>query len=156
MTRIPSDLVAALTDVQIVVLTLYGEARGESIESQIAVGCVIRNRLHTGRWGASYAKVCLAPYQFSCWRPEGGKANHETVLRAAEQLARSTTLPEDQALRQCAWVAQGIMGQWIADTVRESTHYVTADLFRAAPPKWAAGKLPACTVGGHVFFAGVA
>ena len=152
---LPSDLVAALTDAQLLVLTIYGEARGEPIEGQIAVGCTIRNRVQTGRWGASYAKVCLAPWQFSCWRPEGGRANHQVVVAAAEMLAKSTTLPEDAALRQCAWVGQGVMGHWIQDTVRDATHYLTADLLASAPPRWAVNQTPVARVGRHVFFAGI-
>lgn len=154
---LPSDIVAALTDPQIVTLTLYGETRGEPIEGQIAVGCVIRNRVETGRWGASYAKVCLAPWQFSCWRPEGGRENYETVVAAAQMLARSTTLPENPRLRQCAWVAQGVIGAWILDTVREATHYYApaAMVPAGTAPKWAAGLTPVAKKGSHLFFAGV-
>ena len=153
--KLPSDVLAALTDPQILTLTIYGEARGEPIEGQIAVGCVIRNRVQVGRWGASYAKVCLAPWQFSCWRPEGGRENYETVVAAAEMLVRSTTLPDDQMLRQCAWVSQGIIGHWIQDTVKDATHYLTADLHARRPPVWAVGQVPACRIGAHVYFAGI-
>lgn len=157
MTRLPSDLVAALTDPQLVTLTIYGEARGEPIEGQIAVGCVIRNRVHVGRWGASYAKVCLAPWQFSCWRPEAGQANYETVVAAAEMLARSTTLPDDELLRQAAWVAQGVIGHWLIDTVRDATHYYAPDAMqpRGSVPRWAVGLVPVAKKGRHLFFAGV-
>lgn len=157
MMPMPSDALAALTDPQLVTLTLYGEARGEPIEGQIAIGCVIRNRVHVGRWGGSYAKVCLAPWQFSCWRPEGGRANYETVVAAAEMLARSTTLPDDPLLRQCAWVAQGVIGAWILDTVRDATHYYAPDAMHpaGAVPKWAVGLVPAARTGRHLFFAGV-
>lgn len=152
---LPSDLVTALTDPQLLTITIFGEARGEPIEGQIAVACVIRNRVQIGRWGASYAKVCLAPWQFSCWRPEGGRENYETVVAAAEMLARSTTLPDDTLLRQCAWVSQGVIGHWILDTVTDATHYVTTALYETSPPKWAANQQPVCRVGSHVFFAGV-
>lgn len=154
---LPSDLIAALTDAQIACLTIYGESRGEPIEGQIAIGCVIRNRVHMGRWGASYAKVCLSPWQFSCWRPEGGKANYDTVIAAAELLAKSTTLPDDMLLRQCAWVSQGVIGQWIMDTVRDATHYYNPAAMtpRGSVPKWAVGLVPAVRRGSHLFFAGV-
>ena len=156
MSHLPSDVVAALTDPQLLTLTLYGEARGEPIEGQIAVGCVIRNRVEVGKWGASYAKVCLAPWQFSCWTPQGGKANYEATIRAAEQLARSVTLPDDPLLKQCAWVAQGIIGYWIQDTVKEATHYVTGAMFEARPPRWAVNQIPVAQIAGHVFFRGIA
>jgi spore germination cell wall hydrolase CwlJ-like protein len=47
--------------------TIYGEARGESIETMLAVGWVIRNRLCSGHYGATYKDVVLQPKQFSCW-----------------------------------------------------------------------------------------
>lgn len=155
--HLPSAIIAALTDAQILCLTLYGEARGEPIEGQIAVGCVIRNRVDTGRWGASYAKVCLAPFQFSCWRREGGAENYETVMAAAEMLARSTTLPDDARLRQCAWVSQGVIGRWILDTVQDATHYYAPASMvpRGSVPKWAIGQTPVVTLHRHLFFAGV-
>ena len=156
-TPLPSDIVAALTDPQILTLTLYGETRGEPIEGQIAVGCVIRNRVDTGRWGASYAKVCLAPWQFSCWRPEGGKDNYETVLEAAELMLKGT-LPDDALLRQCAWIAQGIIGKWILDTVQDATHYFAPSGMRpqGSVPKWAVNQIPVTKKGAHLFFSGIA
>lgn len=151
---LPSPFVAALTDPQVLTITLYGETRGEPIEGQIAVGCVIRNRLHTGRWGASYAKVCLAPWQFSCWRPEGGKDNYELVLETAEIMATSTQLPDDALLRQCAWIAQGIIGDWIRDNVRDATHYYSPRSMvpPGSVPRWAANKIPVAKKGDHLFF----
>lgn len=154
----PRASIASLTDPQIVAVTLYGEARGEPIEGQIAVGCVLRNRYHTGRWGSSYAKVCLAPWQFSCWQPEGGRANYDEVLALARELATATVVPENALFRQCAWIAHGIIGEWICDTVRDATHYYAPDAMvpAGAVPKWAANKRPAVTIGRHLFFAQVA
>lgn len=157
MMALPTDLVAALTDPQLLTLTLFGETSGEPIEGQIAVGCVIRNRVHVGRWGASYAKVCLAPWQFSCWRPEGGKANYERVIEAARMLSKSTTLPDDGMLRQCAWVSQGIIGHWIEDTVQQATHYYAPGAMspKGSVPKWAVNLEPVVVRGRHRFYAGV-
>ena len=47
--------------------TIYGEARGESVETMFAVGWVIRNRLQVKRYGSTYKDVVLQPKQFSCW-----------------------------------------------------------------------------------------
>ncbi len=62
-------------DIDVLARTIWGEARGEGIAGQIAVGWCIRNRvemdLHNdGRpdwWGEGYEGVCRAPWQFSCW-----------------------------------------------------------------------------------------
>jgi hypothetical protein len=49
------------------VLTVYGEAGGESIASKRAIAWIIRNRLAKKRWGDSYRKVVLKRNQFACW-----------------------------------------------------------------------------------------
>ncbi|MFW0755465.1 cell wall hydrolase [Pseudomonas sp. H11T01] len=58
-------------DPDILVRTLWGEARGEGLAGRIAVGWTIRNRVNDGKakswWGEGYAGVCLKVWQFSCW-----------------------------------------------------------------------------------------
>ncbi|TAJ97290.1 MAG: cell wall hydrolase [Reyranella sp.] len=71
-------------DVFIMALTLYGEARGLDLEGQTKVAWVIRNRAERRAFvGSSWlgtegavAKVCLMPWQFSCWNdgdPNSGR-----------------------------------------------------------------------------------
>lgn len=55
------------TDLLHLAKTIYGEARGESVETMLAVGWVIRNRLYSGHYGGTYKDVVLQPKQFSCW-----------------------------------------------------------------------------------------
>ena len=50
--------------------TIYGEARGENVETMLAVGWVIRNRLQARRHGDSYKDVVLQRKQFSCWNKD--------------------------------------------------------------------------------------
>ena len=57
--------------------TIYGEARGESIETMLAVGWVIRNRLRLKRYGDTYKDVVLQPKQFSCWNK--GDSNYGII-----------------------------------------------------------------------------
>ena len=57
--------------------TIYGEARGESIETMFAVGWVIRNRLQAGRYGDTYKDVVLQSKQFSCWNV--GDPNYKKI-----------------------------------------------------------------------------
>jgi len=152
-----SEVVAVLSDPQILTLTLWGEARGEGVLGQIAVGCVVRNRVDDGRWGRSYADVCLAPWQFSTWRPEGGTANYEAVLAHAKHMAEQSVIPEDAMLRQCAWVAHGIIGGWIADVTRDATHYYSPAAMqpKGSVPKWAINQVPCAALSNHVFFRGI-
>ena len=55
------------TDLLHLAKTIYGEARGENIETMLSIGWVIRNRLKSGRHGNTYKDVVLQPKQFSCW-----------------------------------------------------------------------------------------
>jgi N-acetylmuramoyl-L-alanine amidase len=57
--------------------TLYGEARGEPTEGQIAVAWVILLSLE-----GAVAQVCLAPWQFSCWNQGDPNRARLLVLRA--------------------------------------------------------------------------
>ena len=58
-------------DIIIMAKTIWGEARGEDYQGQVAVGWVIRNRCEEGGWfGNSIREVCLKPYQFECWNSD--------------------------------------------------------------------------------------
>jgi len=148
-----STLLAALSESQVLALTAYGEARDQPIDGRIAIVNVIRNRVKAQRasFGRTARAVCLKPWQFSCWRPEGGKANYDVVLAAA----RTLTQPDGivgPILRECVWIAEGALAGAFRDSTRGATHYLTAALYGAAPPAWARGLTPVCRIGAHVFF----
>lgn len=143
-----TELIASLDDTQVVAVTLYGECRSEPIEGQVAVGCVIRNRVGK-RFGKTFREVCLAPWQFSCFKPEGGKANYKKVLQLVELLARKEAVT-DQPYKQCAYVAYGIVKDWIKDSVKGADHYHTAAL--TPRPAWAQKATPVIQVKSHVFY----
>jgi N-acetylmuramoyl-L-alanine amidase len=142
----------ALTDHHALALTLWGEARSEPLEGRVAVANVVRNRLKSGRWGESYRDVCLWPWQFSCWKEQGGKENYFAVLKLARQLVNDEK-PEDSTLRECLWIAHGMVGEWIRDSVNGATHYHTSDM--NPKPYWTTGKTPICVVGKHMFYKGI-
>lgn len=135
---------ASLSDRTVLALTLYGEARGEPIEGQIAVACVIRNRVTDPRWPNAYRDVCLQRMQFSCWND--GDPTQATVLRAADQAKVSQF---DPGMLQCAWVAQGIIDGFAADLTRGANHYYADSI---APPAWAASMVLTVKKGHHIFF----
>jgi N-acetylmuramoyl-L-alanine amidase len=57
-------------EIDVIVGTLYAEARGEPVEGQEWVIWVIKNRARLNRsyWGGNQMKnVCLHRYQFECW-----------------------------------------------------------------------------------------
>jgi cell wall hydrolase len=145
-----AQIKALLTPTQVVAMTIRGEAAAEVVEGQIAIGCVIRNRLlHPERFGGSWSEVCLRKWQFSCWIPEGGQANYRSLLAACEQ-AQLGLKPWPE---QCLWIAEGIITGRAADRVVGATHYY-AD-WMAVPPKWAEGQTPCATIGVHRFYRGI-
>lgn len=149
---------AALTDRQAVAVTIFGEARAEDAAGQVAVGCVIRNRLtKPKRFGgsatATWRDICLRKAQFSCWFEYGGAANFAAVMSAAEALVSGIEPKPDSALGHALWVADGVMLHRTRDITRGANHYLTNDLLRKAPPGW---TLPpakkVAVVGPHTFF----
>jgi len=148
-----AEIKAALSDFDAFWLTLWGEARGQPIEGIIAVASVIRNRVGK-RFGDSYKAVCLARKQFSCWNP-GTDKNHVLLMEKARMVvgdyAERSTLPDDPAIREIKYIAQGMMGRDLRDNSRGADHYLTIDLFQTRPPEWAKGQTPTGYVGAHVF-----
>lgn len=140
----------ALTDAQIVALVLYGEARSEPVQGIVAVGSVIRNRVRKPAWwGRDFKGVCLADHQFSCLNPIGGAGNYKKVVAFAEKLANKTQIINAQE-RQCVWIALGIVGDYVIDPTKASTHYHTRNL--VPRPAWTKGEAPAVQISNHVFY----
>lgn len=144
----------AAADAHILVgLTVYGEARGEAIEGKVAVGAVIRRRVQFGRFGGdTYQAVCLAPKQFSCWNP--GDPNAAVLVSLAKQLAIEP-IPQDPVLRECLYVAAGIISGDLRDNTKGATHYIRRTLWDdvKARPSWAGSMIVTAVVGHHVFMA---
>jgi hypothetical protein len=159
-----ANIKSKLTPLHAVALTLWGEARGELIEGIVGVGCVIRNRRQTGRWGQDWAGIVHARWQFSCWEPRGGwdspndsdtiSDNYVAVMRAAYTLVNGHMLI-GREWDECMWVAQGIMEDKIRDRVYRATHYCTTDLLKNDPPDWAKGKRPVRVIWNHAYFANI-
>lgn len=148
----PNDALikASLTPEQTVAMTIWAEARAEPIEGQIAVGCVIRNRLMLPqRFDDTWKEICFAKWQFSCWIPQGGEKNYQILMARCEAAMREAQPWPAQA----SWIAQGIIANAIADRANGATHYFASWL--KPPPKWSMGVKPVATIGVHLFFKGV-
>lgn len=156
MTLYPNDaaIKARLSAQQVVAMTIWAEARAEPIEGEVAVGCVIRNRLlRPMRYADTWAKVCLARWQFSCWIPEGGEQNYRLLLARCDAALKGT-LPWPA---QADWIAQGIISGAIEDRTGQATHYYAPRAMTpiGKVPPWAKGLTP-MKVGSQLFFSGVA
>lgn len=171
-----SEIKAALSERHAVALTLWAEARSDLVagkgwrtaplEARIAVACVIRNRVRAPkRFGLTAKDVCLKPFAFSCWVEAGGKENYEAVMARADLFVRegdaSALAKGDAVLRECLWIADGLLADTFGDRVNGATHYYAT--WMPKPPAWAFTDpktrqqplTPTATVGHHLFFAGV-
>lgn len=130
------------TSILVMAQTLYGEARGEPLEGQIAIAHVIMNRYRSGQWfaGDSITETCLKPMQFSCWNDDAGNASNRTSMMEASL--------SDRLFLNCLHVALGALLGRSEDPTGGATHYCTSDVH----PKWAEGKIPTNTIGRHLFY----
>jgi len=142
-----------LTDREVIALTLWGEARSLNVEGRVAVASVIANRVRDGRYGNGWRGVCLRKAQFSCWFPKGGLKNYQMMMERVDVLtAKTPPTILDSALRECLWIADGLMAKAVQDRVYGATHYYHESI---PAPKWAQGKSPVTKVEGHLFFVNV-
>ena len=149
-----AEIQAALLADDVVSLTIWAEARSEPIEGQIAVGCVIRNRLP--RYGGDYKAVCFAPKQFSCWN-DTDDINHVQLLDYAQRFLTGHGVHAtggDLALRQCQWVAEGVTRHLLKDNTGGANHYYSPSgmVPKGRVPSWAKGKGPTAVIGRHRFY----
>lgn len=148
------EIQAALSPIDVVALTLWAEARSEPVEGQIAVGCVIRNRLP--RYDNSYQAACFASKQFSCWN-DNDDANHLALVRLAEQRLTGHGLHAgggDAAFVQCLWIAEGLVCSKLKDNTGGANHYYSpsAMIPKGRVPGWAKGKIATAVIGRHRFY----
>lgn len=150
------DLIAALAPFEVAAVTAYGEARNQGRVGRHAVLSTVGNRVKAQRkhYGLNPKDVCLKPWQYSCWMPEGGRANFELVMAVVRSLIRKESL--GPVMRECLALGAALSAGTLDDIVQGSCHYLTRDLYRSEfCPKWAKGRTPTCEVGDHLFFAGV-
>ncbi len=137
-----------LTDLEVLTLTIIGESRGEPIEGQVAVGCVIRNRVNSRK--KNYLEICLANKQFSCWNEDD--PNRPVLIELAQILIGGDLL-EGPVFSQCTYVAIGILENKIMDNTYGSVNYLTKDLFYSPNrPSWAKNINFITAKGKQVFF----
>ncbi len=138
----------------ILALTIFGEARNESLDGRVAVAQTANNRSITR--GHSVDERCLQKLQYSCWWLQGGEANYHRVMTLAELVVTRQSLGHDLALfNECRWLAAGVIGGQLIDKTKGATHYLTSALLNFHPPAWTVGHVPTATIGAHTFFAGI-
>jgi len=160
-----AEILAALDDTQSLALTAWAEARRvprdipsdhSPIEELIAVMVVVRNRrARFTRWRAendSYKAICLAPAQFSCWNIGSG-SNHDALMILAERLLKFPAVPvTDEVLRECLFLAQGVIADVFVDRTGHADSYYAPNAMvpPGRVPVWAAGR-PKTLIGDQWF-----
>jgi hypothetical protein len=141
------ELKEKLSDSEILFLTIVGEARGESIEGQVAVGNVIVNRALKRQ--KSIKEICLSPFQFSCWNEND--PNRKVLISLAEIILKGNYNFPDY--KQIQWIVEGLLGGKLKDNTRGSDHYMTSSLFNSDKrPSWARAPLKdPIVIGNHTF-----
>jgi len=121
--------------------TIYGEARGESEQGQIAVGWVILNRVAKQTWyGKDVVNVCLKSWQFSCWIPsDANRAKIKSVKIG------------DPVFDNCRESARKVLTRTIPDPTNGATHYHA----KSVKPSWTHGATLTKTIGNHLFYKNV-
>lgn len=135
-------------DRDILARTLWGEARGEGLQGQIAVAWSIRNRvemdLHNdGKpdwWGEGYAGVCLKAWQFSCWNKNDPNFPY---LSGAKQIPF-------REFAQAQIAADLVIDGKQPDPTGGATHYYATTMPK--PPNWIVGAKQTLKMGHHIFF----
>jgi spore germination cell wall hydrolase CwlJ-like protein len=146
------DSFLKLSNAQVLALTIYGEARGESTEGKIAVGSVILERVDHRDWdGKTIKEVCFKMWQFSCYLEND--PNYGKLLNIAEQWNESMTT--NTALNDCFCISLGLISGNIDRTpeiaAAHCCQYATAK--GAENVTWDDKMKVVATIGHHIFFA---
>lgn len=150
----PTDLTFIsdqLSYFDVMALTMYGEARGEPVEGQIAVGWVIKNRAIA--WNKGIIEVCIQPEQFSCWNENDPNYLQLVALgRQVESFYTGTGYHSNEAYNQCRYLAIGISDSTIQDNTKGALNYLTLELASGPNcPAWAKTMKFASHIGNQVF-----
>ena len=127
-----------LSDLETLTLTIWGEARSESILGRGAVAMVIKNRVDARTWyGNGFKEVCLKGWQFSAWNTND--PNRALMLNVSAS---------DRKFIECGAIAELCMADALRDVTNGATHYHTA----AVTPSWSKHKSPSRIIGRHQFY----
>lgn len=126
-------------DLDILARTIWGEARSEPFEAQVAIGHVVMNRVVAShRKETTIAGVATEPFQFSCWNPSDPNRAKLTSVDLGTRTFR----------RAYAAALAAMDGE---DMTGGATHYHTTQIM----PEWAKGVTPTIQLGNHLFYAGI-
>lgn len=140
-----------LTGSQVLALTIYGEARGESTRGKIAVGSVILERVDHRDWdGKTIPEVCLKKWQFSCYNEND--PNYRKLLHIAENWDKE--IVANMVLNSCWGISLGLISGDINRTpeIAESHCCQYATARGAEKAHWDDKMKVILREGAHIFY----
>lgn len=124
------EWILALSDIQLLALCIWSEARDEPIDGQVAVANVVMNRVKAKSWyGATVREVVLKPYQFS-WFNEPSR------------------YPQPMPDHFCV-IAEMAIWKLLSDPTDGATHYHARYI---ATLDWARNMKVTTVIGQHIFY----
>jgi len=134
----------ALDDNKVLGLTIYGEARGESVDGKVAVGgTILTRKKHNSWYGNTIKKVCFKQYQYSCYNE---KDPNYMILKGIAQNFLDCC-DKDKILKSCYNIANGLIEGTVIPEF-EATHYHTD----AVEPVWKDDLKYIGKIGHHIFY----
>jgi spore germination cell wall hydrolase CwlJ-like protein len=141
----PKEIFEKLSDLELITLCVYGEARNQGLDGMLGVASVIVNRAkHPSWWGSDIKTVVLKPKQFSCLNEND--PNVSILRQIAEDFSGS--LSKLGVLRLCHWICRGLLEGMLYSNVGSATHYHTVN----CDPEWDDNMRLIKKINQHVFF----
>jgi len=148
--KLLADTFGALSDKQIMALTIYGEARGEAYRGKVAVGSVILERVDHRDWDGKTAKeVCLMPYQFSCFLPDD--PNFKVLKFIAGNW--NEAYEKSGVVQECYQIASGLIEGTTFRTPEIAANHICQYKTKDCHADWAEKMKLVVTIGRHEFYA---
>ena len=129
-------------------VTIYGEARGESLQGQIAVAYTVLNRAVN----RSICQVALSPKQYSIF-------NNNPALRAAAMSKNleptQKNIIDKKSWEQATKVAQMVLANFVKDPTGGATHYLSAKVMKSKHyryPRWSKEYKMVKEIENHKFY----
>lgn len=138
----PEQFLRSLDEVGLLQCLIWGEARGEPLEGQVAVGCVVKNRVQAKPWRKQdWQGVMLKRKQFSCFNSDDPNLMSIVAGYFDDRW-------KDPIWKTCKWIAHGVIYDFVPDTTDGANHYCAISL----TPYWAKGQEPVKVIGNHKFY----
>lgn len=147
--KLPTIVTADPAQEKCLAVTIYGEARSEPEQGQIAVAYTILNRAIKHR---TLCDVALAPRQYSVF-------NNNPKLRAIavslHLIPEQKNIIDQKSWEQAVRVAQMVTRKYVEDPTNGATHYLAAKVMKSKGyhyPKWSREYKMVREIENHKFY----